>query len=95
MPEKRHQREELLSLAEEAFESHCTNGHLPIWNAVVFRLFVMLGAAAPQFSELKPVPVISDSHCAATIVKDSIWVELNEEVSDQMLVKLMRTLAHV
>ena len=55
----------------------------------------MLGSAATQFSMLKPVPVISDSHYATTIVKDSIRVDLNDEVSDQMLVKLMRTLAHV
>ena len=40
------------------------------------------------------VPV-SESHCAATVVKGNLRVELSDDISDQMLIKLMRTLGHV
>ena len=53
------------------------------------------GRVIPQFSEMKPVSVISESHCAATVVKGSLRVELSNDISDQMLIKLMRTLGHV
>ena len=53
------------------------------------------GSAVPQFSEVTPVPVISESHCAATVVKGNLRVELSDDISDQMLIKLMRTLGHV
>ena len=53
------------------------------------------GRVIPQFSEVTPVPVISESHCAATVVKGNLRVELSDDISDQMLIKLMRTLGHV
>lgn len=49
----------------------------------------------PQLSELKPMSVISDSNCAVAVVKDGLRVEASDDVLDQMLMKLMRTLAHV
>ena len=50
------------------------------------------GRVIPQFAKVKPVSVISDSHCAATVVKGNLRVELSDDISDQMLIKLMRIL---
>lgn len=49
------------------------------------------GRVIPQFSEVKPV---SESHCAATVVKGSLRVELSDDISDQMLIRLMKILGH-
>ena len=53
------------------------------------------GRVSPQFSEMKSVSVISESPCAATVVKGSLRVELSNDISDQMFIKLMRTIGHV